>query len=164
MLANINKHGCNDQNFDLPPFAFPRNHRLKVHEQQHLDLLVSTFSGLARYMRSLHVLPFDPIECRSGMMLFLTSLADLNELWRRGLSEELAASQPFHLRPKSHMLEHLVCDQVDEHGNPADFWCYRDEDHVGLIKRICAKTSDPRTLEMRVMQKLRLLIGLGYHV
>ena len=33
------------------------------------------------------------------------------------------------------------------YGNPAKFWCYRDEDYVGFIKRICAKTKHPATLE-----------------
>ncbi len=62
------------------------------------------------------------------------------------------------------MLERLVLDQKARYGSPALSWCYRDEDVVGSVKSIAAKTKNPRTLESRVMMKLRMLSSLGERV
>ncbi len=62
------------------------------------------------------------------------------------------------------MPQHLVMDHISTFGSPAKFWCYRDEDFVGRVKRICAKTKMPSTLEVRVMQKLRVLESIGVRV
>ena len=67
---------------------------------------------------------------------------------------------PFHLRPKCHACQHLVEEKIRMFGSPSSFWCYRDEDFVGCVKRIARKTLHPATLEIRVMQKLRILASL----
>ena len=64
------------------------------------------------------------------------------------------------MRPKCHLLEHLVLDHIVGYGPPAKFWCYRDEDSVGAVKRIASKTKHPATLEARILLKLRLLEAL----
>jgi hypothetical protein len=160
VLANMHKHGSATRG----PYMFPDNHRLKARQGEHLDLLVNTFRGLVQYSRSLQASPFQPDICHAGMHLYLNSLRGLHDMWRAGLPEAQAAVQPFHLRQKAHMLQHMTSEQLHVFGNPASCWCYRDEDHVGTIKRICARTRDPRTLESRVLQKIRLLEGLGHFV
>jgi hypothetical protein len=42
--------------------------------------------------------------------------------------------------PKGHLIHHLVTYQAEEWGNPSYYWCYADEDLVGLtieIARAC---------------------------
>jgi hypothetical protein len=41
------------------------------------------------------------------------------------------------------------------------FWCYRDEDYVGAVKTIAAKSKHPATIEPRIVEKLMLLSGLN---
>jgi hypothetical protein len=116
---------------------------------------------MTRYHQAIAAEPFDPDVCQAAMHLYLTSLSGLHELWTSTCPPALIGSQPFNVRPKAHMLQHQVQDQIRDYGSPSEFWCYRDVDFVGNIKRICAKTKDPRTLESRVMQKVKILEGLG---
>ena len=94
------------------------------------------------------------------MLLFLRSLVELNLLWRQDLPPEQRRCQPYHVRPKAHLLQHLVLDQLALHGSPSDCWCYLDESFVGDIKGIASGTKDPRTIETRIGQKLTLLAGV----
>ena len=41
-------------------------------------------------------------------------------------------------------------------GSPASFWCYRDEDFIGAVKGIAQKTKDPRSIELRILEKLTI--------
>jgi hypothetical protein len=143
------------------PFTFSATHRLHGKETQHRDLIASLFRAMERYVRCLREDVFDQNTCRDSMYTFLRSMSGLNLLWRHGLSADLAKRQPFHIRPKCHMLQHLVQDCVPLFGSPSKFWCYRDEDYVGAIKRICAKTKAPATLESRVLLKVRIIEGLS---
>ena len=48
--------------------------------------------------------------------------------------------------PKTHLVQELLMYQVQEHGNPAYYWCYPDEDLVGLmieIGRSCHRRNLP---------------------
>ena len=128
--------------------------------REHLELMVAVFQGMERYCRSLSTEPFDKAMCADGMTLYLTSFASLSQLWRQGRSASESIRLPWHIRPKCHLLQHLVLDHIHVYGSPAKFWCYRDEDFVGLVKRIASKTKDPRTLETRVLLKLRILAAL----
>lgn len=159
-LANNHMHGRDG----LTLFAFPARHRLAPHKREHLDLLLDMFRGMSGYTRSMERCPFEAEECRTSMLLFLRSLSALHHLWRAGVEEIRINRQPFALRPKAHMLQHLVQDHISVFGNPAQYWCYRDEDFCGSVKCICARTKYPSTLETRVMQKIRLLAGLGCRV
>ena len=38
----------------------------------------------------------------------------------------------WHFKPKIHMMQEMVEFQSEEHGNPREFWCYRDESWCGL--------------------------------
>ncbi len=43
---------------------------------------------------------------------------------------------PFHIRPKAHLLQHLVQDKVPLFGAPSGFWGYGDEAFVGALKAL----------------------------
>ena len=38
----------------------------------------------------------------------------------------------WHFKPKIHMMQEMVEFQSEEHGNPREFWCYRDESWCGF--------------------------------
>jgi hypothetical protein len=154
ILANRHRSG----NASRPPFRF--RGRLAGSEQEHLDNLVGMFEGLVSYHTSCSAEPFDAAVCRAGMYQFLQCLGALNRLWRRGLPDDEHGTMPFNVRPKAHELQHLVEEKILVWGSPARFWCYRDEDFIGAVKTIAAKSANPRTLEMRVVEKLLILSGL----
>ena len=158
ILANLHKHGSPDR----VPFDFPSSHMLAGRTEEHLDLLVSRFQGMSRYVRSLGAIPFVEDECRQSMYLYLQSMAGLHSLWRPGGLEE--ATTPFVLRQKTHVLQHLVEDHVPRYGNLASFWCYRDEHFVGSVKAPAFRTRHPFTMESRVMQKLQLVEGVSARI
>lgn len=143
-----------------PPFTFPARHRLHARSQEHAGLVVRLFDHLAQYHRSCQDEPFVPEVCTSSMLAFLQTMAQLNEMWRSGVPESEHQALPWKLRKKAHMLQHLACEQLPLFGSPASFWCYRDEDWVGSVKRIAALSRHPHTLEERVAQKLMLSAGL----
>ena len=142
------------------PFAFPARHRLHARSREHAELVVGLFDHLADYHRSCQDAPFDLERCRASMMGFLQTLALLHDMWRDGVPAAEHQTMPWKIRPKAHMLQHLVCEQVQLWGSPASFWCYRDEDWVGSVKRIAARSRHPATLEERVAHKLMLAAGL----
>ena len=143
-----------------PPFRFRAGHRLAGQEHEHLRLLVDMCRGMAQYHLECSRNPFAPAACRAAMMLCLQSLTRLNQLWRIGLALDRQASQPFKMRRKAHMLQHLVRDQLCLWGSPAESWCYADEDFIGAVKTIAARTRHPATLERRISEKLMLLSGI----
>ena len=100
----------------------------------HLELVTSAADALVRYLDSLRWdrgQPFDPDECRSGLLGFLQAYTALHDLWRDGITVPEAGKTPFRMRPKFHMLHHLALDQLSYFGNPAAHWCYGDEDFCG---------------------------------
>jgi hypothetical protein len=121
-----------------------------------LDLLVAMFEGLDGYTRACSQVPFPEEQCRQAMFQFLQSLAALHVLWRAGIPEVSHKYQPFVLRQKSHLLQHLVQDKIGLWGSPSAFWCYRDEDYIGTVKGIAAKTKHPFSLETRLLEKLMI--------
>ena len=158
VLANRHLHGSGP---DKPAFRFRHTHRLAARTQEHLAHLVHLFEGMVEYTQACAAKPFEIEPCRQGMYKFLTSLESLHVMWREGLDLEQQRHQPFHVRPKAHMLQHLVEDKLLLWGSPSNFWCYRDEDYVGAVKTIASKTKHPKTLEKRVAEKLMILAGLN---
>jgi hypothetical protein len=156
ILARTHMHG----NSTRPPFQFLATSGLAGRTQEHLQNLVDMCEGMAAYHRACSSVPFEHEPCRRAMYQFLQSLAALNTLWRSGLPEAAQKKQPFHLRQKAHVLQHLVVDKLHYWGSPSRSWCYRDEDYVGAVKVIAGKTKHPHTLELRVNQKLMILAGL----
>jgi hypothetical protein len=143
-----------------PAYGF-RGARLAGSEPEHLNHLVNMCEGMARYHRACAADVFDEDLCRSSMYSFLQGLAGLHVLWRRGLDEAYHGKMPWPLRPKSHTLQHLVEDKITIWGSPARLWCYKDEDFIGTVKTICAKSSHPCSLEGRVLEKLVIISDLS---
>ena len=55
-----------------------------------------------------------------------------------------------------HMCDHVVRHKSPLYGSPRLFWCYGDEDFVGIVKRIALQTKHPRSLERVLLAKYRL--------
>ena len=149
---------------DRAPLRFAAGHHLHGLHEQHLHLTVAAMEGMVGYHRACAAEPFDRLACKNSMYLCLQSMSSLNALWRRDLEERHHGVQPFHLRPKAHMLQHLVEEQTLLWGSPARSWCYRDEDFVGAVKLVAGKSKHPASLETLVSEKLMLLSGLGAHL
>ena len=153
-LALAHRHRSGDSAF--LPFCFPSGHHLEPVCNEYLEHLVKMFEGLATYCDSLMETPFSEQKCKDAMYQYLQALEVLHKLFRRVPGPH--ANLPFNVRPKAHMCQHLVEETVPVHGTPAGFWCYRDEDFVGLVKYIASKTKHPFTLAHRVLQKLRIFL------
>jgi hypothetical protein len=156
IIANRHKHGTNRR----PPFRFVG--RLRGHEDDHLSNMVSMCEGLCAYHRSCRAQPFDAEACKSAMYRCLHGLEVLHDLWRQDIPEAEHKYQPFTTKPKAHELQHMVEDKLPLWGSPSTFWCYRDEDFIGVVKIIAAKSCHPATLERRVIEKLLILANLGF--
>ena len=115
-------------------------------------LVVTLCDALQKYYDAISAEPFDKGGCRRSLLAILRTHNKLNRLWRWA-----SGRKPFHRRQKMHMLLHLAFEQLDRFGNPKDYWCYRDEDFIGALKQICAKSKHPRSIEKVVMKKTRLL-------
>jgi hypothetical protein len=143
-----------------PPFRFRANHPLAAHSQQHCDLVVSLFEGFHGFVTSCSASPFSVATCRTAMYQYLQALQGLHDMWRVGVPLARWNKLPFHIRPKCHVCQHLVEEQILLFGSPSGFWCYRDEDFVGAMKCIANKTKHPATLEKRMIEKLRILAAV----
>ena len=146
------------------PFVFGAGHHLYGRHDEHLRLLVGIFEGMVGFHRSCGAPEFVPADCKDSLYLCLQSLSSLSGMWRAGLSERDQSVQPFHLRPKSHMLQHLAEEQTLLWGSPSRAWCYRDEDFVGAVKQVASKSNHPASVERLVVQKMMLLSALGAHL
>jgi hypothetical protein len=136
--------------------------RMRGKEEQHYSGIVDACEGMVAYQASVTAPEFNAHTCKQAMYVCLQGLARPNRLWREGLPEAEKAYQPFPIKPKAHMLQHLCEDKLPIWGSPSNSWCYRDEDYIGSIKKIAALSSHPRTLEQRVMEKLLILSGMGF--
>jgi hypothetical protein len=159
LLAQRHKHG--DANH--APFVFKANNRMAPHQQTHLDAAVAMSVGLCRYHDSCSALPFDEETCKAALYMFLQNFKILHDLWRTDLPEDLWRHLPFHMRPKAHVLQHLVEDKVGMWGSPSEFWCYRDEDYIGVVKGIARKTKHPSTIEKRILEKMMIWTKVSAH-
>ena len=154
-LAFEHLHGAGTRG----PFRFRPTHTLAGQADLHNQLVAECFQGLAAYHRSCAALPFRPADCKAALYRFLQSFSDVHHMWRAGIPEDAQSSLPWHARPKAHMMQHLIEDKIDIFGSPMLFWCYGDEDYVGVIKRVCQMTKHPATLETRVGQKAMIMAG-----
>ena len=87
-------------------------HRLHAYTEEYGKLVVTMFEGVQNYYRACDATPLQREACIDSMYAFLSSLEQLNTLWCTGLAtDELRQKMPFHVRPKIHMIQHLVEDQ-----------------------------------------------------
>ena len=125
-------------------------------------MVVAMFEGVQNYYRACDATPLQREACIDSMYAFLSSLEQLNTLWCTGLAtDEQRQKMPFHVRPKIHMIQHLVEDQLDLWGNPRNFNCYMDEHYIGSMKTVCGCTKHPHTIEHVVLQKSRVAAGVA---
>ncbi|MCP4243256.1 MAG: hypothetical protein GY772_22090, partial [bacterium] len=68
---------------------------------------------------------------------------------------------PWRLKPKHHLFQHLVEEQVFQLGNPRGYWTYTDESIMGVLSVMAAATPDPRGVCEQVLWKLRLLASMN---
>ncbi len=134
--------------------------RLVPFSAEYHGLAVELATRLVGYHDSCSQEPFSADRCKFEMLGFITAYDGLRRLFRRGLDPALHHAEVFGPRPKLHLCEHLVCDKVPLFGSPRLFWCYADEDFVGLIKRIAMQTKNPRTMEKVLLTKYRLYASL----
>ena len=144
-----------------PPYRFRARSRMEAQSDRHCDLLVELFEGLLEFTTSCSASPFVIEDNRNAMYKYLQALESLHCVWRQGVPVVVQSKLPFHVRPKTHACQHLVEEKIEAFGSPSSFWCYRDEDFIGAVKSICAKTKVPSTLEQRVIQKLRIWAALA---
>ena len=68
------------------------------------------------------------------------------------------------LKPKAHMFQERCEYVADLHGNPANYWTYRDESFVGFVAA-CASSRGggrmPATMALSVLQRFRALSGVA---
>ena len=141
------------------PFSF-RSPRLAPFSGEYRGLIVAMATSLQEYHESCQAEPFQAADCQRSMQGFLEALTSLRSLMRRGLEAADHFRQPFPFRPKGHMLQHLVNEQILRWGSPKTFWCYGDEDFVGVIKRIAMQTKHPKSMEAILLQKYRLFAAI----
>ena len=155
VLARRQAHGARGRE----PFAFPPG-PLRAYSEEYRTLIVQMAEGMNNYHQACQAEVFSAAICRTSMSEFLHTMSSLRALFRRGLPAERQAAQPFPLRPKAHMLDHLVRQKIALWGTPRNFWCYGDEDFVGAIKRIAMQTKHPKSMERVLLAKYRLFAGL----
>ena len=122
--------------------------------------LASVFEGMLEYHEACATVPFDGAACENAILKYLAALGNLHDLWTAGLGADLAARQGWHMRPKAHLMEHLALDKIEIFGSPSTFNCYQDENFVGKVKKIAAKSRHPWTLSNLVLKKLGVLARL----
>ena len=106
-------------------YSFRPGTRLAKRNAEYHRLIVALFEGITSYYRACDDEVFDEGVAKASMYAFLQSLEQLNRLWCSGLSnDEERKRMPFHIRPKCHMLQHLVEDQLRLWGTPKNFSCY----------------------------------------
>ena len=136
--------------------------RIAERSVEYCNLAVAVATEMEAYHNVCAAVEFDAARCQAAMHGFLTAYHQLWALFRRDLPSAEHSSQPFGCRPKLHLCEHLVDEKVPAYGNPRLFWCYGDEDFVGLIKRIATRSKNRRTLENTLLAKYRLYASLHF--
>jgi hypothetical protein len=119
--------------------------------------------AMVEYHNCCSRIPFVADTVRTSLAAFVQGYDQLRLLFRRGLPAEAHHSQVFGPRPKLHLVEHMYAKCL-LFGSPRQFWCYGDEDFVGLIKRIAMQTRHPRSIEWVLLCKYRLYAALHSHV
>ena len=143
-----------------PPFSFRPSHRLHARVVEHRALVTKLFEAVMDWQHACAAEPYVAANCKVAMYQYLTVLSALNGMWRDGLPDALQRLMPWHIRPKCHLLQHLVEEQLECWQSPNNFHCYADEDFVGCCKKVAMTCKHPASLERRIIDKARLLSGV----
>ena len=92
------------------------------------------------------------VFCRRHVLLYLSLAEDT----ARGDGEWLL----WRWKPKHHMLLHLSKEQAERMGNPSNWWCYQDENSIGIAVSI-AESVHPSTLPTASMTKYLVSVFLS---
>ncbi len=128
--------------------------RAADNEMQYRALRHDCVSGLRDIYASLEETPFEPERCAAASRLTFEILRELNTKAREPGRPEPPA---WHMLPKVHLAQELCEFQCFRLGNPRNYWCYRDEWFMGVVKRICLSTTHPRTMERMLRYKLDIV-------
>ena len=86
----------------------------------------------------------------------LTLAREASLLCYSALAGEASNTQPpkamYPLKPKHHAWDHALRAAIETKRNPAWHWTFCDEDFIGRVKRIAARTH-PNTMAMRTLQR-----------
>ena len=134
--------------------------RLQPYSDDYRRLVVASATEFVAYHDSCAEEPFVVDRCQRAMLQFLVAYDGLRLFFRRSLDAVLHSAQSFRPRPKYHLCDHLVRHKVVLYGSPRLFWCYADEDFVGVIKRIALRTKNSRTVDKVLVAKYRLFASL----
>ncbi len=122
------------------------------------QLRLTCLASLRSFYEAISRQDFSAEHCANATRGFCVAYRLLHDEVRAAAAP--GAKLPWHLVPKFHLAQELGEYQVFELGNPRDYWAYRDESHMGEVKRICLNTRHPRTLEAQIRMKLDVLEAL----
>ncbi|MCP4243104.1 MAG: hypothetical protein GY772_21330 [bacterium] len=132
--------------------------------REHYECRARCFNELACFYASLEAEPFSAEATRAHGVGFLDAYGGLHdELRLRAAGAPRAVVRddlPWRFKPKHHLFQHLVEEQVFELGNPLEYWTYTDESIMGVLSVMAASTPDPRGVCEQVLWKLRLLASM----
>ena len=137
----------------LLAFAYELTQRMYAAVKSvHYSTLMECTRHLYCFYCTMGQAPFDPHFASESANSFLV-------LWK-SLSDSAAAAnlQMYPVKPKHHLLAELALHQVYDAGDPSLFWCYQDEDFVGIVGRIaCSKGGKrgPSTTPRNVLLKYK---------
>lgn len=103
---------------------------------------------------------FDSVE-RSGRILspsearsiYNFGMTFLKAYHRLGVQAAVTGSRRWKFIPKLHVVHHLCENAVMYGENPRFVHCFRDEDHVGLIKRLAVRVHKGPLFEYRILTR-----------
>lgn len=72
---------------------------------------------------------------------------------RLGVDSVLAGTKRWKYLPKLHIFKHLNEDMISDLLNCRHFHCFRDEDHIGLLKRLAVKVHKGPLFEFRILTR-----------
>lgn len=130
----------------LVPFAAEEVARL--HAQNKGDVVLD---HLTRALGSLRELSQLATEEEWPAMRAAHLLGIIGSAWN-----DLADYSPevFRVKPKFHMLQHLVLHVAPIHGSPARYWCYMDEDWGGRIVKLARHRGGSARAELVALKVL----------
>ena len=116
--------------------------------------LVSLMQHLVTFYNTYGQIPYDADKTNESARLCCLLYAQLRDI--------AVKDQFWKIKPKFHLFQELAECQTYATGDPSLFWCYLDEDFVGLIGKISASRGGKRkatTSPNTVMKKYRALAG-----
>ncbi len=134
-------------------------------EQIYYEDRAECMSSLAEFYRSLESSPWSPEATRDFGSRFLKKYGELHDRVRgrvgvQGPRPVIRDELGWRVKPKHHLFQHLIEEQLIELGNPREYWTYSDEGLMGAASVMAAASPAPRTVAEQIMRKLQILEGM----